>query len=124
MQIAVTHRNTDFDALSSLIAATLIYPGTVAVCAKNVNPNVHRFLSLHKTAFDLILARNVLIYFDDETKKEFYRKCASALEPHGVLVLGSSETPLFLAPEFGPLTDSPAVGYRLGHSVPQGKGAA
>lgn len=59
MQIAVTHRNTDFDALSSLIAATLIYPGTVAVCPKNVNPNVHRFLSLHKTAFNLILAGEV-----------------------------------------------------------------
>ncbi len=59
MQIAITHRNTDFDALASIIATTLIYPGTVAVCPKNVNPNVHRFLSLHKTSFDLILAGEV-----------------------------------------------------------------
>ena len=59
MQIATTHRNTDFDGLASIIAATVIYPGTVAVCPKNVNPNIHRFLSLHKTAFDLILSGEV-----------------------------------------------------------------
>ncbi|ADW19023.1 CBS domain containing protein [Desulfobulbus propionicus DSM 2032] len=59
MHIATTHRNTDFDGLASIIAATLLYPGTVAVCPKNVNPNVHRFLSLHKTSFDLILAGEV-----------------------------------------------------------------
>ncbi|MDR2551364.1 MAG: CBS domain-containing protein [Desulfobulbus sp.] len=59
MQIATTHRNTDFDGLASIVAATLLYPGTVAVCPKNVNPNVHRFLSLHKTSFDIILAGEV-----------------------------------------------------------------
>ena len=59
MQIATTHKNTDFDGLSSIIAATLLYPGAVAVCPKNVNPNVQRFLSLHKTSFDIILAKEV-----------------------------------------------------------------
>jgi nanoRNase/pAp phosphatase (c-di-AMP/oligoRNAs hydrolase)/CBS domain-containing protein len=59
MQIATTHRNTDFDGLASIVAATLLYPGAVAVCPKNVNPNVHRFLSLHKTSFDLILVGEV-----------------------------------------------------------------
>jgi nanoRNase/pAp phosphatase (c-di-AMP/oligoRNAs hydrolase)/CBS domain-containing protein len=59
MQITTTHKNTDFDGLASIIAATLLYPGAVAVCPKNVNPNVHRFLSLHKTSFDIILAKEV-----------------------------------------------------------------
>ncbi|MGE4560165.1 MAG: CBS domain-containing protein, partial [Desulfobulbus sp.] len=59
MHIATTHRNTDFDGLASIIAATLLYPGAIAVCPKNVNPNVHRFLSLHKTSFDIILANEV-----------------------------------------------------------------
>ncbi|MCL2340574.1 MAG: CBS domain-containing protein [Proteobacteria bacterium] len=59
MQIATTHRNIDFDGLASIVAATLLYPGTVAVCPRNVNPNVHRFLSLHKTSFDIILADEV-----------------------------------------------------------------
>ena len=57
--IATTHRNTDFDGLASIIAATILYPGTIAVCPKNVNPNVHRFLSLHKTSFDLVLTGEV-----------------------------------------------------------------
>lgn len=59
MQIATTHRNTDFDGLASIIALTLLYPGSIAVCPKNVNPNVHRFLSLHKTSLDIILANEV-----------------------------------------------------------------
>ena len=59
MHIATTHRNTDFDGLASIIASTLVYPGTVAVCPKSVNPNVHRFLSLHKTSFDIILSGEV-----------------------------------------------------------------
>lgn len=59
MHIVTTHRNTDFDGLASMVAATLLYPGTVAVCPKNVNPNVHRFLSLHKTSFDIILSSEV-----------------------------------------------------------------
>jgi nanoRNase/pAp phosphatase (c-di-AMP/oligoRNAs hydrolase)/CBS domain-containing protein len=59
MHIATTHRNTDFDGLASIIAATLLYPGTIAVCPKNVNPNVHRFLSLHKTSFDIVLAGEI-----------------------------------------------------------------
>lgn len=61
MHIATTHRNTDFDGLSSIIAATLLYPGTVAVCPKNVNPNVRRFLSLHKTSIDIILCKEVIL---------------------------------------------------------------
>ncbi|MCF8024459.1 MAG: CBS domain-containing protein [Desulfobacteraceae bacterium] len=53
MQIATTHKNTDFDALASLVAASLIYPGTVAILPKAVNPNVKAFLSIHKDMFDL-----------------------------------------------------------------------
>lgn len=59
MHIATTHRNTDFDALASMVAATLLHPGAIAVCPKNVNPNVHRFLSLHKTSLNLILASEI-----------------------------------------------------------------
>jgi chemotaxis protein methyltransferase CheR len=73
--------------------------------------------------FDLIVARNVLYYFDDAAKKEIYRKFAEALDPHGILVLGTAETPLFLAPQFVPLTDNPSLGYRLKpEGTPQGKG--
>jgi tRNA nucleotidyltransferase (CCA-adding enzyme) len=59
MHIATTHNNTDFDGLASMIAVTLLQPGTIAVCPGNVNPNVQRFLALHKTSFNIILAKEV-----------------------------------------------------------------
>ncbi len=51
MRIATTHKNTDFDALASLIAATIIYPDAIPVLPKNVNPNVKKFISIHKDLF-------------------------------------------------------------------------
>ncbi len=59
MQIVTTHKNTDFDALASVIAATLLYPGSVGVIPTAVNNNVTRFLSTHKTAFNIILPSEV-----------------------------------------------------------------
>jgi len=59
MLIATTHKNTDFDALASVIAATLLYPGCVGVVPKMTNKNVEQFLSTHKTAFDLVLPNEI-----------------------------------------------------------------
>lgn len=59
MLIATTHKNTDFDALASVIGATLLYPGCVGVVPKMTNRNVGQFLSTHKTAFNLILPQEV-----------------------------------------------------------------
>ncbi len=53
MQIITTHKNTDFDALASMIAATVLYPKAVCVLPKTVNPNVKAFLSIHKDIFDM-----------------------------------------------------------------------
>lgn len=41
--------------------------------------------------FDLIVCRNVLIYFTDEGKKLIYRKLSDALKEKGVLFVGSTE---------------------------------
>lgn len=41
---------------------------------------------------DLVLIRNVMIYFDVETKKSILRKIASLLQPDGYLLLGGAET--------------------------------
>ncbi len=43
--------------------------------------------------FDIILCRNVLIYFSDELKKSIYGKLSTSLLPDGMLALGSSESP-------------------------------
>ena len=42
--------------------------------------------------FDLVLCRNVLIYFDVETKKAILQQIHRVLQPSGVLLLGCAET--------------------------------
>jgi nanoRNase/pAp phosphatase (c-di-AMP/oligoRNAs hydrolase) len=51
MQIATTHKNTDFDGFASVIAATILFPDALAVLPKHLNPNVKAFLSIHKELF-------------------------------------------------------------------------
>jgi len=41
--------------------------------------------------FDLIVCRNVLIYFTEEAKEILYQKFSDALKPGGVLFVGSTE---------------------------------
>lgn len=43
--------------------------------------------------FDLILCRNVLIYFDQDFRSDCLGKMAAQLHPEGALMLGSSEHP-------------------------------
>lgn len=42
--------------------------------------------------FDLILCRNVAIYFSDAFKLELFRKCANVLQPDGCFFVGASES--------------------------------
>lgn len=44
------------------------------------------------TNFDVILCRNVLIYFDDKTKKSIVERFYEKLNPGGFLILGSAES--------------------------------
>ena len=53
-------------------------------------------------AFDVIFCRNVLIYFDQETKANIFRRLARALEPDGYLLLGAAETVVGLTEAFKP----------------------
>ncbi|WP_420872055.1 CheR family methyltransferase [Cohnella rhizosphaerae] len=41
--------------------------------------------------FDLIVCRNVMIYFTEEAKQQLYEKFAKALKPGGILFVGSTE---------------------------------
>ena len=49
---------------------------------------------------DLILIRNVLIYFDVETKKTILDRLARLLRPDGYLLLGGAETTLNLSDSY------------------------
>ena len=53
MQIITTHKNVDFDATASVLAAKILYPEAVAVLPRSLNPNVKAFLSIHKDLFDV-----------------------------------------------------------------------
>ena len=53
-----------------------------------------------KGPFDLIFCRNVLIYFDVETKRKILGQLRSSIVPGGYLVLGGAETTLNLDERF------------------------
>jgi tRNA nucleotidyltransferase (CCA-adding enzyme) len=53
LKIIVTHKNSDFDALASLVAAHKLHPDALPVLGHLQNSRVQAFLRLHKDAFDL-----------------------------------------------------------------------
>jgi chemotaxis protein methyltransferase CheR len=55
--------------------------------------------------FDVIFCRNVLIYFDQETKINIFNRLAKTMEPDGFLVLGAAETVVGLTDVFKPFPD-------------------
>ena len=84
-----------------------------------INPDIramvqHRQLNLlhdfsQLGVFDLIFCRNVLIYFDQETKTNIFNRLAKAVEPDGFLVLGAAETVIGLTTVFKPLVEQRGV---------------
>ena len=59
MHIVTTHKGADFDALASIVAANLLYPGIVTVLPGSLNPNVRAFLSLHKDLFGFCKSEDI-----------------------------------------------------------------
>jgi chemotaxis protein methyltransferase CheR len=55
--------------------------------------------------FDIIFCRNVLIYFDNETKANVLGRMAKQLAPDGFLVLGAAETVVGLTDAFRPVPE-------------------
>jgi chemotaxis protein methyltransferase CheR len=55
--------------------------------------------------FDVIFCRNVLIYFDQDTKINIFGRLARKMEADGFLVLGAAETVVGLTDVFKPFPD-------------------
>jgi chemotaxis protein methyltransferase CheR len=55
--------------------------------------------------FDVIFCRNVLIYFDQDTKINIFGRLAKVMEQDGFLVLGAAETVVGLTDVFKPFPD-------------------
>jgi chemotaxis protein methyltransferase CheR len=64
--------------------------------------------------FDLVFIRNVMIYFDVETKKTILKRIRTCLLPHGYLFLGTSETTMNIDPEYQLATFDKTVVYSPG----------
>ncbi len=54
MEIITTHKNADFDALASVVAASHLYPKARIVLPRSINANVRAFLSIHKDLFPVL----------------------------------------------------------------------
>jgi chemotaxis protein methyltransferase CheR len=59
--------------------------------------------------FDIIFCRNVLIYFDDETKKKILKNIIKRMAPDAYLFLGGSETVIGLCPELKICAECPGL---------------
>lgn len=54
--------------------------------------------------FDVVYCRNVLIYFDQDTKKQVLERIAKLMPEDGILYLGGAETVLGVTDRFQPVT--------------------
>lgn len=61
---------------------------------------------------DLLLCRNVLIYFDLPTKQQILTRCRQVMRPDGYLVLGGSETTFNIDDSYERVTAGATTAYR------------
>jgi chemotaxis protein methyltransferase CheR len=64
---------------------------------------LHGFTQLGR--FDIVFCRNVLIYFDQDTKIDVFERIANVTASDGYLVLGAAETVVGLTDRFKPVAD-------------------
>jgi chemotaxis protein methyltransferase CheR len=62
---------------------------------------------------DVVLLRNVLIYFDIAQKRSILERVAAVLRPDGTLFLGATETTLQIAENWNPIRAGKSLYYRL-----------
>ncbi|HXG49765.1 MAG TPA: protein-glutamate O-methyltransferase CheR [Methylomirabilota bacterium] len=69
--------------------------------------------------FDVVLIRNVMIYFDVETKRSILKRIRQCLQPQGCLFLGTAETTMNLDPDWHPVTLGKATVYQIAPALAQ-----
>lgn len=58
-EVILTHEHTDFDALASLLAASMLFPGALPVLPRRLNRNVQSFLENYRDELPFIHPRDV-----------------------------------------------------------------
>lgn len=71
---------------------------------------------LRRNFYDIVLCRNVLIYFNDEGKKKALGYIAQALKPTGILIVGGSESLYTMEHAF----ERVAIGRIFAYCKPEG----
>lgn len=59
LEVILTHEHTDFDALASLLAASLLFVDALPVLPAQLNRNVRDFVALYKNQFPFLQAREL-----------------------------------------------------------------
>lgn len=123
LKMAQEGKYTQFEVNRGLPASYLVKYFTKQADKWCVNDSVKRMVEFRPMnliqpwpvmpPLDLVFLRNVMIYFDTETKKTVLRKIRNCLLPHGYLFLGTAETTINLDPHYQPVTQGKAVVYRL-----------
>jgi len=73
--------------------------------------------------FDVVFCRNVLIYFEQDTKSSVLNRIARQLDPDGYLVLGAAETVVGLSDAFKPIPEKRGLYAPSKEPRPAGLGA-
>ena len=68
--------------------------------------------------FDVVFCRNVLIYFDAETKTRIFEGISKRMTPDGMLFLGGAETVLGISDKFKPVAGQRGVYCPTGADTP------
>ncbi|MFS0576454.1 CBS domain-containing protein [Sporosarcina sp. 179-K 3D1 HS] len=66
MQVIISHVNTDFDALASMIAAKKLYPDAQLVISDKHDIRVQRFLNIYRDTLDFV--RDIDVDWDEVTE--------------------------------------------------------
>ncbi len=59
MQVILTHEQADFDALASVLGASVVLPGAVAVLPRRMNRNVRSFFNLYSSELPFIDSKDL-----------------------------------------------------------------
>ena len=91
------YTNTEYKNISTGRASKYFkHAGTTYTVDDDIRARVefkrhNLLLDKFESGFDLILCRNVVIYFTEDAKDSLYRRFLSALKPGGVLFVGGTE---------------------------------
>lgn len=59
LEVILTHEHTDFDALASLLAASLLFPDALPVLPSQLNRNVREFVALYRNQFPFVTPKEL-----------------------------------------------------------------